>query len=96
MCPWASSQTLWVLPYLMLDGSWPQSWMHSYLCSPSPRIGYLVPVLSSALINGATAPTAPAAARKLRRVVFILGLLLQNPVGTPNSGIPGALSRIGH
>src|SRR5438552_546940 len=54
----------------MFDGSSPQSWMHSYLCSPSPKMGYFVPVLSAAITNGATAPAAPAT-RKLRRVVVI-------------------------
>src|ERR1700679_4115445 len=62
---------LCVLPYLILDGNSPQSWMHSYLCSPSPRIGSLVPDLSSALMKNGTAAAAPAV-RKVRRVEFVM------------------------
>jgi hypothetical protein len=54
-------------------------------------IGFFEPDLSSALINGAIAPAAPAAARKLRLVVVILrsySLLrkLQNALRTSGVG----------
>src|ERR1044071_5494984 len=68
MCPCESSTTLCVLPYLILDGRLPQSRMHSYLCSPSPMMGFLVPALSSDLRMYGAATTAPAA-RKPRRVM---------------------------
>src|SRR3974390_2020146 len=67
MCPCESSTTLWVLPYLILDGNSPQSCMHSYWCSPSPRMAFLESVLLAAHTNGAAAP----AARKVRRVLDI-------------------------
>src|SRR5580704_7246337 len=61
-----SSTTPCVLPYLMLAGSSPQSWMASYVCSPLPSTGGFVPALSSAYkIAGVTA----AVCRKRRRDV---------------------------
>src|SRR5579884_372482 len=71
MCPCASSLMLWVLPYLMFDGSSPQSWMHSYLCSPSPRMGSFLPVLSSALIKNGVAAATALAVKKLRLVCLV-------------------------
>src|SRR5581483_1118576 len=70
MWPCESPTTLWVFPYLILDGSeaMPQSWMHSYWCSPSPRIGFLVPALSWDLRMYGAAIAAPAAI-KPRRVM---------------------------
>src|SRR5689334_21862686 len=77
MCPCESSTTLCVLPYLMFEGNWPQSWMHSYLCSPSPRIGFFVPALSSDFKMYGAATTAPAA-RNPRRVMSSIFQLLRS------------------
>src|SRR5579884_1882617 len=72
MCPCESSHTLWVLPYLMLDGSWPQSWMHSYWCSPSPRILFFDPLLLSAPLMKNGAAAAALAVRNVRRVASLM------------------------
>src|ERR1700685_4011008 len=66
----------------MLDGSWPQSGMHSNWCSPDPRIGFLVPVLSSPLMKNGTAAAA-LAVRKVRRVVSVI---CRAPMGASASG----------
>src|SRR5689334_3278496 len=58
----------------MLVGSWPQSWMHSYWCSPSPRMGFLEPDLLSPLMKNGTAAAAPAV-RNVRRVVSLILVL---------------------
>src|SRR5436190_22616663 len=54
----------------MVEGTWPQSWMHSYRCSPSPRVGFLRADLSwvcAAKRRGA-ARVAAAAVKNVRRV----------------------------
>src|SRR5208282_3398952 len=73
MLPWESSQTPWVLPYLMVRGSSPQSWMASYRWSPCPRMGGLAPALSVARRKAGADAAAAAVTRKLRRVTCMVG-----------------------
>src|SRR4051812_557471 len=72
MLPCESSQTPCVLPYLMVRGNSPQSWMASYWYSPCPRIGTLLPALAVAPRNAGAQAAAAVVARKLRRVSDII------------------------
>src|SRR5712691_2619541 len=75
MWPWESSHTPCVLPYLILAGSSPQSWVTSYLWSPSPRMGLAEPDLFAArrMIGADTA--APAVCMNSLLVAFSMPLL---------------------
>src|SRR5882757_4813734 len=50
----------------MLTGSSPQSWVTSYLWSPSPRTGLALPDLSSAPRMSGAEPSRPRVARRVR------------------------------
>src|SRR5579872_801264 len=99
MRPWESSQTPCVLPYWMLAGSSPQSWIASYLWSPSPSTGRLVPTLSVApRMSGEHPPTANRNVRRFMKPIVRLrgGLIAEKHQEQRFLGVQAILGLVEH